>query len=83
MDKLSINSELKDTVDYMVHENYKYRFIGEYYQLLIRLDRLEKVIFDAYSGQLKTQCPIKLLELQAEVMQHLLNILTIMGIMVG
>lgn len=36
--------ELKDTIKFMESEDYKERFLAEYYQLEIRYDKLSKMI---------------------------------------
>lgn len=43
MGKISVTS-LKDTIPYMMSNDYKERFKGEYYQLVIRIRNLEKTI---------------------------------------
>ena len=45
--------ELKDTIDLMVSEDYKERFLAELYQLEIRISKLEKLIKDYRSNSLK------------------------------
>lgn len=71
------NTELKDTIDGMLSKDYKERFIAEYKQLVIRLDKLENVISKAKNNSLefKLSCPRIVLETQAIYMQNYADIL--------
>ena len=44
--------ELKDTVEMMLSEDYKERFKAEYYQLKIRLDKLNDMLSKYKNGTL-------------------------------
>ena len=75
--------ELLDTVQLMLSNNYKERFLGEYYQTKIRYDKLkamckkwdnEELDFEptcdraVYGSQLIAMCDyLKTLELRAEI----------------
>ena len=69
--------ELKDTIDGMLSKDYKERFIAEYNQLVIRLDKLENVISKAKNNSLefKLRCPRIVLETQAIYMRNYADIL--------
>jgi len=71
------NTELKDTIDGMLSKDYKERFIAEYRQLVIRLDKLENVISKAKNNSLefKLSCPRIVLETQAIYMRNYADIL--------
>ena len=45
--------ELKDTIDLMLSIDYKDRFRAEYYELSIRIQKLEKMLDDWKDGLLK------------------------------
>lgn len=71
--------ELKDTIKGMTSDDYKERFKAEYFQLKIRIDKL-----DAFIGKIKTaqaegteepkhDCPLNLLEEQLFYMKQYLN----------
>ena len=62
--------DLKDTIEDMISDNYRERFIAEYNQLLIRSRKLKNVIDDYYNDRLTfaLRSPISLLEDQYEAM---------------
>lgn len=64
--------ELKDTIDLMCSGDYKERFKGEYLQLKIRAEKLEKFI---RKPDVTPTCSMELLKRQSEVMNCLLTIL--------
>ncbi len=72
--------ELKDTVVAMESDNYKYRFIAEYWQTKIRYDKLCAFIRKIEIANLlgeeppKYDCPLSLLEDQKYYMDLLLEI---------
>lgn len=82
-ENLTKHSELKDTIELMTSNDYKDRFIAEYYQLLIRYDKLGNLIGLYYEYKLLRQeppmfdCPIEILNMQYEAMEKLLDILVI------
>lgn len=63
---------LEDTKDLMISEDYKERFIAEYVQTKVRLDRLQKIIDAWYNNKLPgcfvPTCPMSLLEDQYQAM---------------
>lgn len=70
------NTELKDTVDGMLSEDYKERFVAEYRQAAIRLDKLSNIIKKAKDNTLEFDVTnIKLLELQEVYMECYVGIL--------
>ena len=62
--------DLKDTIQEMISDDYKDRFIAEYNQVLIRSRKLKNVIDDYYNNCLKFELksPISLLEDQYKAM---------------
>ena len=66
--------EIKDTVDMMLSEDYKERFVAEYWQLRRRYESLEKMIEKYYLGKLdfEPDCPIELLQHQGDSMHSYL-----------
>ena len=71
--------ELKDTIGLMNSDNYKERFIAEYYQTKIRYDKLHKMItkYEAGTLEFEPKCPIELLKEQANFMGRYLHTLEI------
>ena len=82
-ENLTKHSKLKDTIELMTSNDYKERFLAEYYQLLIRYSNLGDLIGLYYEFKLLNQeppaiaCPIELLNMQYEAMGKLLDILVI------
>lgn len=75
--------EFEDTIKYMLSDDYKERFIAEYWQLKIRHDKLKKYIqqieiandyFDDSSAP-PHDCPIQLLKDQLYYMEQYMDIL--------
>ena len=69
--------ELNDTIPMMTSHNYKERFLAEYRQLSIRIERLENMLSLWKKGQLDfvPTCPYDLLKAQLHAMytyRHLL-----------
>ncbi len=66
--------ELKDTVDLMLSEDYKERYIAEWLQTKIRYSKLHKMLFLHRTGKLQftPKCDIKLLEDQSSAMYNYL-----------
>lgn len=64
--------ELKDTVEMMLSEDYKERFKAEYYQLKIRLDKLNDMLSKYKNGTLdfKPACSYEDLYEQFIYMEH-------------
>lgn len=74
MDKMY---SLADTVDMMTSADYKERFIAEYIQVSIRLNKLLTMLdqFEAGTLSFKPTCPIELLKKQTTTMFAYKNIL--------
>ena len=67
---IDADNELHQTVKGMISDDYKERFIAEYKQLCIRLDKLSNVLNQYHNNTLSftLACPIPLLEIQADDM---------------
>ena len=69
--------ELVDTIDLMTSDDYKDRFMAEYYQVKIRYQKL-KSILDKYEEDtldFEPSCSISLLMIQRDIMEDYLNVL--------
>lgn len=69
--------ELKDTVQMMVSDDYKERFVAEYAQLKIRYNKLY-VVLEKYAADkldFKPTCPIEILYEQLDHMEAYLSVL--------
>ena len=74
--------ELEDTIKYMLSDDYKERFIAEYWQLKIRRDKLNSYIqrielaldYDCIDEPIH-DCPLTLLKDQLYFMDALLDIM--------
>lgn len=66
--------EIKDTVDLMISDDYKDRFVAEYWQLRRRYESLAKMIEKYYLGKLdfEPDCSIELLQHQSDSMHSYL-----------
>lgn len=62
--------ELKDTIELMSSDDYKERFLAEYWQTKIRYDKLHKMIIKYEAGTLEFEptCDINLFKEQAKHM---------------
>lgn len=62
--------ELKETVELMLSNDYKERFKAEYYQLKIRIDRLDNMLFKMENDELNfiPICSYELLQNQLKAM---------------
>lgn len=62
--------ELKETVNDMLSDDYKTRFVAEYNQLVIRARSLKNIIDKAENGKLEftLTCPVELLKAQYTAM---------------
>lgn len=71
--------ELNDTVTLMNSEDYKERFIAEYYQTKIRYDKLHKMIVKLEADKLDFEpvTGIEILKQQAKYMGNYLYILEV------
>ncbi len=61
---------LEDTIDLMLSENYKDRFVAEYAQLSMRFERLRAMLtrWDAGCLEFTPTCPRAVLQEQADAM---------------
>ena len=64
--------ELTDVFDYVASDDYKERFVGEYLELSIRLEKLRRIISQYERGTLDftPTCSIGLLIQQANAMEE-------------
>ena len=69
--------ELIDTVDLMTSDDYKDRFMAEYYQVKIRYQKLKSILDKYEEGTIdfEPSCSISLLMIQREIMEDYLNVL--------
>lgn len=65
-----IKMELKDTIELMISDNYDNRFRAEYYQLEVRIDKLQTMLEKYKNNQLDfvPKCSYELLNKQLEAM---------------
>lgn len=69
-------TELADTASMMTSDDYKEQFKAEYYQLKIRLERLEAALKEMDDKKLyESVCPRKVLEGQVKAMRWYMTIL--------
>ncbi len=75
MDKM----KLKDTIEFMISDDYKERFKSEYYQTKIRYKKLHRIIIKSQTGTLdfELSCSPEILEKQAYYMGNYLKYLEI------
>lgn len=73
--------ELKDTIRYMVSEDYKERFVAEYQQLKIRYEKLKKFCNKIEVSEMmevkgpEHDCPLFILQGQLNHMERYLDLL--------
>lgn len=69
--------ELIDTVYLMTSDDYKDRFMAEYYQVKIRYQKLKSILDKYEEGTLdfEPSCSISLLMMQRDIMEDYLNVL--------
>lgn len=69
--------ELVDTIDLMTSDDYKDRFMAEYYQVKIRYQKLKSILDKYEEGTLdfEPSCSISLLMIQRDIMEDYLNVL--------
>lgn len=77
------NLTLADTIPYMNSSDYKDRFIGEYWQIRIRYDKLHDMTVRYEAGKLNftPSCPLDLLKEQKKYMGMYLNKLEVRAIL--
>ena len=70
--------DLQDTIELMVSNDYKERFIAEYCQLKIRYNKLMAMLdkWDADELDFEPTCPREWYDVQIEAMEQYLDILT-------
>lgn len=63
-------TDISGTISLMTSNNYKERFIAEYYQTKIRYDKLHKMLvkYDARTLDFEPTCPIEILRSQCSHM---------------
>lgn len=78
-------TKLKDTVELMTSTDYRERFLGEYYQNKIRLDKLQAMVDKWDKGELNftPTCPRETYEFQLSYMKKLDAILIMRAKMEG
>lgn len=71
--------ELKDTIRLMTSDDYKERFVAEYYQTLIRYRKLEAITikYEAHTLEFEPECGIELLKEQLRHMGNYIRCLRI------
>lgn len=76
---------LKDTIDLMISDDYKERFLAEYQQLKIRYDGLCNMIDKWDKDELNFQptCPRSTYDLQLSAMENYLAVLEARAVMEG
>ena len=62
-------TKLENTVEMMLSDDYKERFIAEYQQLVNRKNKLQKVIREYNKNTFEPDCSIDLLTWQLKTMQ--------------
>ena len=69
--------ELIDTIDLMTSDDYKDRFMAEYYQVKIRYQKLKSILDKYEEGTLdfKPSCSTSVLMIQRDIMEDYLNVL--------
>lgn len=70
---------LEQTTFLMLSDDYKDRFIAEYYQLKTRKENLEKIItkYEANTLNFEPKCSIDLLKRQFEIMTEYMHVLNV------
>ena len=71
--------DLIDTVELMASDDYKQRFLAEYYQTQIRYNKLHKMIigYEANTLNFEPKCSIDILKKQASYMGNYLYMLEV------
>lgn len=70
-------TEIREIAHLLMSDDYKQRFVGEYWELKLRLEKLQAMIRKHSLGVLgfKPDCPISTLRDQASIMSSYLDIL--------
>lgn len=66
---------LEETIDMMISNDYKERFIAEYHQLKERYNNLNKMINNWNNLDFKPSCSLSIYQSQVSAMKQYLNIL--------
>lgn len=66
---------LEETIDMMISNDYKERFIAEYHQLKERYNNLNKMINNWDNLDFKPSCSLSIYQSQISAMKQYLNIL--------
>ena len=68
---------LKDTINAMISDDYKERFVAEYQQLIIRCKSLKAMLekWDKSELDFTPTCPYGIYKIQIEAMEHYIDIL--------
>ena len=76
---------LKDTIQMMCSEDYKERFKAEYYQIVIRYEKLRSMLYKWDNGSLSFEptCPRSTYEMQIKAMTDYIAILEARAVMEG
>ena len=77
--------ELKDTIAMMQSGDYKERFKAEYYQLVIRYQKLKAMLLKWDTGELnfKPTCPRSIYNMQIRAMSDYIAVLEARAVMEG
>lgn len=69
--------ELQDTTEFMYNKHYKARFVAEYSQVLIRLNKLKQMLQQWDDGTLDftPSCPRSLYNIQVNAMEQYITVL--------
>ena len=70
-------TDMKNSVDYMLSDDWKQRFIAEYAQLVTRIEKIIDVVWYEESIDNAVKCPFGLLDLQVDKMTEYKQILEI------
>lgn len=70
-------TEIREIAHLLISDDYKQRFVGEYWELRLRIEKLEDMLRKEELGVLgfKPDCPIGILRDQAHLMHSYLEIL--------
>lgn len=70
-------TEIREIAHLLISDDYKQRFVGEYWELRLRIEKLEDMLRKEKLGVLgfKPDCPIGILRDQATLMHSYLEIL--------
>ncbi len=77
--------KLKDTIDFMISNDYKERFVSEYEQLVIRYKGLKRMLkkWDSNTLEFKPTCPRSTYDLQIKAMELYMDVLEARAVMEG